>query len=216
MLGNVLITHDLRLTVGKYSDINARVVVTAAVRFRRKLEELVRRRGAKAGLASYCKHSASWVSNLLAPRAADPQVTLSDLDNIAGYFRISIGELLGAPKPGELSGDEQRMVHAFRALPAATQDHLLSLIDAASLGSALVKNRGRLPLRADELARNVGRPHESVAVSDAWDETSELAALRAYLARLSADLAAAATGAIPDRSTPGARPGQTGSRGVGA
>ena len=107
-------------------------------RTRQKLFDLFRNPAvSKSGLASYCRKPPSWLSGFLHPgkRSARPSFHLDDLDDIAGYFRISIGELLGAAKPGELTGDEQRMVHAFRVLPHAMQDHFLAILEAASIGA---------------------------------------------------------------------------------
>jgi hypothetical protein len=133
---------DLPFTDSEGSGITSSVRVTPYGRFRQKLSDLLlHKRGSKAALASYCKHPASWVSNLLAPRSDDPRPSLDDLDNIAAFFSISVGELLGAAKPGELTGDEQRMVHAFRVLAEPVQIHFLALIEAASIGNRIPAGR---------------------------------------------------------------------------
>jgi hypothetical protein len=62
-------------------------------------------------------------------------IKLDHLDELAGYFRLSIGELLGVSKPGELSGDEQRVVHAFRVLPPNLQDDILGILEGLSIGA---------------------------------------------------------------------------------
>lgn len=71
-------------------------------------------------------------------------LAIDDLDDIAAYFRVSLGVLLGDPQAGELSGDEQRMLYAFRALPDETKNHFLHIIEAASLHS---QPRGWSPRR---------------------------------------------------------------------
>jgi hypothetical protein len=67
------------------------------------------------------------------PGRARP-LAIDDLDDIAAYFRVSIGVLLGDPPESQnLTGDEQRMLHAFRALQPETRNHFLHIIEAASL-----------------------------------------------------------------------------------
>jgi hypothetical protein len=120
--------------------------LTAFQRFQRKLIALVRDEGhgVKAKLAGACgKESPSWVSNLLKPehRSKTPMVSLDDIDCIAAYFGISVGQLLGTAKPGDLTGDESRLVQAFQVLPPATQEHFLAVIEAAALGAHLARTR---------------------------------------------------------------------------
>lgn len=123
--------------------------LSAYQRFQRTLHALFRKPSpfSKGGLARYCgKQSPSWVSNLLNPRSKDPQLTLDDLTNIAGYFRISVDELLGVPKRSELTGDEARVLFGFRALPDVTRTHFLAIVEAASLGAHLAPPTRHFPL----------------------------------------------------------------------
>ncbi len=181
------------------------MALTAQVRFRRRLQELLRPRGAKAALASYCHHSPAWVSTLLAPRSKQPQVTLDDLDNIAAFFRISLGELLGAPKLGELSGDEQRMLYAFRALPPITKDHFLALLEAASLGASLIRRERKQHEMSHKESVELGynssihAPLEEVLATG----TDQSAILRRLLTEIAVMAGAGASGAIAPTAPPG-------------
>jgi transcriptional regulator with XRE-family HTH domain len=106
---------------------------TVNMRLRQRLHELLRQKHfSKSGLAAYCDQPPSWVSGILHQGRG---VRLDDLDGIAAYFRLSIGELLGVSKPGELSGDEQRVVHAFRVLPPNLQDDILGILEGLSIGA---------------------------------------------------------------------------------
>lgn len=126
---------DLQFSGSEICGITQPVRVTPYGRFRQKLAELLRTRGSKHALAHYCDRSDSWVSNLLVPRSEEPRPSIDDLDNIARFFDISLGELLGAAKFGELSGREQRMIHALRNLPEPLQLHAVALVEAASLAN---------------------------------------------------------------------------------
>lgn len=111
--------------------------LTVSQRVRRKLFDLFRDpQFTKTQLAEYCNKDLPWLSNFLHPnakRTLRPSFHLDELDDIAGYFRISLGDLLGAPRPGELSGDETRLLLAFRVLPAAMQEHVLRISEQLSL-----------------------------------------------------------------------------------
>jgi len=159
------------------------------------------------------------LSYFLRETAGRRGLVLDDLDDLAAFFRISIGELLGDTKTSELSGDEQRLVYAFRALPGPTQAHFLALVEAASL----VPQKA---LRHETQARiKETQPHGvaygPVGVSAAdpasepgEDPAAELGALRRYLSTIAAQIAAAATGAAPDRSLSGVSAPETHRRGL--
>lgn len=96
----------------------------------------------KKGLADYCGQEQPWLSNFLHPnpkrnKDLNPSFHLDELDDIAGYFHISLGELLGVPKPAELTGDESRLLLAFRALAVPMQSAVLALIEQAALASRI-------------------------------------------------------------------------------
>lgn len=192
----------LAFTGSESSAITDPVVRTAATRFQQTLRTLLaqRGRGSKRGLADYCGRSGAWVSNFLKPRATQPQITINDLDNIASYFRVSIGELLGVANPKHLSGDEQRLVHAFRVLPPAVQEHFLALIETASIGATVIQNRFK---SAAPGRKRVYKESYSIAhvaeISPAV--VAEVSALRALLTRISLDASAGATGAFSDQPT---------------
>ncbi len=142
--------------------------VTVSQRVRAKLFALFRDQRfnfSKTGLAAYCQKPLPWLSNFLHPnanRTLRPSFHLDELDDIAGYFRISLGELLGAPKTGELSGDETRVLLAFRVLPPALQEHVLRILEPLSLVSRVPLKQSLHPPAA--LAQNAqteashGRP----------------------------------------------------------
>lgn len=116
-------------------------------RLRQRLHDLLRTKTfSKSGLADYCKKPASWVSGFLHQGRG---IRLDDLDEIAAYFQLSIGELLGVSKPGELNGDEQRAVHALRTLSPALRAHVLAVMEGLSVSVRLrppdVGSRQRLP-----------------------------------------------------------------------
>ena len=192
----VLCVHHLRFSICEFCVRLPAVRVSATDRFVRKLEDLLReqkrhRRNPKAALASYCgKESASWVSNLLAKRSTDPRINLDDLWNIAGFFRVSVNELLGAPRTNELSGDEHRLFAAFRVLPSTYQDHFLALMESAALGVQIRKQNVQ-----PRLGTTVESGHD---VAPPGSAEADLHALRSYLTRIVVDLGAASAGEIPD------------------
>ncbi len=121
--------------------------LTIEARFLAKLRELLRPRGAATRLADAIGRSTSWISMITTEtRHAD----VNDMDAIARYFRLSLAEMTGVARPGELSGDEQRMVYAFRALPAQVKEHFLALITAASVTARAEHERESLRLTALE------------------------------------------------------------------
>jgi hypothetical protein len=168
----------------------------------------------KTGLCNYCDKKPSWISAFLHPkpeRSINPTIHLDDLDNIAAYFRISIGELLGAEKPGELSGDEQRLLHAFKALSAAHQNHFLAVLELASLAPRQIAQRALLTTPRRDI-RTPSQPYASLGGSHGRpvspDPAIALKETQAFLNDIIIDLSGAAAGQIPDRQIPGARPDQ--------
>lgn len=146
------------------------------------------------------------LSYFLHPESAKGRrgLALDDLDDLAAYLRISVAELLGDTTLRELSGDEQRVVLAFRVLPAAVQEHFMAVIEQAALGARFASTRRAQSSRVAAPSR--GRHVDSAVSSSlpASDAATELASLRQWLLRVSSDLAAIATGAAPDEPLSGA------------
>jgi len=118
---------------------------TVSQRLAARLQQWFRaaRHGSQARLVAFSKSrpggtsiSAQNLSYFLNGRRSNP-ITLDDLDDLAAFFGVSIGELLD-DRSSDLSGDEQRLVWLFRALPPATQRHLLGLLAPAALSPQFV------------------------------------------------------------------------------
>jgi hypothetical protein len=65
---------------------------------------------------------------------------LDHLDDIAAYFRVPIAALFG--EQSALTGDEQRLLWAFRALPLPTREQFLGLVELASVAQQKSRNVG--------------------------------------------------------------------------
>lgn len=87
----------------------------------------------KGGLAEFCGKSNAWVSQLLHGQRG---IRLDDVDAVAAYLSVTVTDLLGVPS-ADLTQGEQRMVLAFRALPAPYQDHMLALAEYMSIGARI-------------------------------------------------------------------------------
>jgi len=124
-------------------------VATVTERLRAKLRRLLKERGYGAAkqLADYsqtktgARISTQELSYFLNDAPKRRGLHLDDLDDIAAFFRISIAELLGDTKIGDLSPDEQRMLYAVRVLNSSTREHFLALLEAAALGAHLAGTR---------------------------------------------------------------------------
>jgi hypothetical protein len=117
---------------------------TVSDRLRRKLKTLLQH-GDAAALAKFSQERPSGqrlyaqeLSYFLNNQHGRRGVTLDDLDDIADFFRITIGELFDVPAR-ELTGDELRLLFAFRALPPVTREHFLGVIEPASVTQAVVR-----------------------------------------------------------------------------
>jgi transcriptional regulator with XRE-family HTH domain len=170
--------------------------LSATQRFQRNLRWLLEERK-KAGdksaygtLADVCEKPQSWVSNMLHEgRATQPD--LEDLENIADFFRVSVNELLRPANPKDLTGDEQRVLLAFRSVPEVVQTHFLALLEAASVSTNLLAGKR---LRQLKNRRTTAGVYPSTDGSGQLPESaSQLTALRAYLGKLSLDFAQLAT-----------------------
>lgn len=113
--------------------------LTVTHRLRARLKQLMKR-GDAASLARYSQTSPGGskilpqnISYFLNDKTGRIGLDLNDLDDLAAFFSTSIGELVGETKLGNLEGDEQRIVYAYRALPTAVQEHFLAVIELASL-----------------------------------------------------------------------------------
>src|SRR5215218_8616049 len=113
--------------------------LTPTQRLRAKLRVWLKPHGKAAELSRYSKSggrqglSPQEITYFLRETPKRRGIVLDDLDDLAGFFHISIGELLGETKLGDLTGDEQRIIYAFRVLPEPVQTHFLSLIEQMSL-----------------------------------------------------------------------------------
>lgn len=146
--GNVFIPRDLDFTVREECGITGTVKpgrYPVSDRLRGKLRQLLRERGDAARLAHVTEHSLNKITkqqlSYFTTNERPTAIKLDHLDELASFFRLSIGELLGAAKPGELSGDEQRLVHAFRVLPEALKLHVLAVLDQLSVSVRLGNDR---------------------------------------------------------------------------
>lgn len=123
-------------------------------------------------------------------------ITLDDLDDIADYFRVSIGELFDL-RWKDLTGDEQRLVLAFRALHELTREHFLALIEAASVTTqgTLFRSAGSTRhLKGAGSLRQTLTPQIYGGPLPTSDPGIELDRLRAFLTRWSQELAVALAG----------------------
>lgn len=121
--------------------------LTIEARFLAKLRELLRPRGTASRLARAIGCSPSWVSMVIEEqRHAD----VNDMEKVARFFRLSLAEMTGVARPGELNSDEQQMVYAYRALAPQVQEHFLALITAASVTARASHEQGDLRLTSLE------------------------------------------------------------------
>jgi hypothetical protein len=125
---------------------------TVTERLRQRLRALLRERGTATRLVAY-SHGTSAISQqaisyFLNNTPGRRGIQLDDLDDLSGFFRVSIGELLGVAKPSELSGDEQRIIQAFRVLVPSMQEHVVMLVEQLSLAPRV--ERQRLTLHPSE------------------------------------------------------------------
>jgi hypothetical protein len=115
---------------------------TVTQRLRAKLRTLFRQQGpgSQSALARFSQHSPGGsgitmtsLSYFLRDTPGRDPIGLDSLDDLAAFFGVSISELLGATTFGQLSGPEQRLIHAFRDLKAPLQAHVLALVEVASV-----------------------------------------------------------------------------------
>jgi transcriptional regulator with XRE-family HTH domain len=95
--------------------------------------------GSQAALVTFSKErpgglgiTAQNLSYFLNRRRGKP-LGLDALDDLAAYFNVSVGELVDEAYEPELSGQEQRLLRAWRAMPPALQHHFLALVEPAAL-----------------------------------------------------------------------------------
>ena len=185
---------------------------TVTQRLRRKLRQLIEAEGHGAAKRlsdfsfqrpggtklrtqdlSYFKHGTAGREN---------PITIDHLDDIADYFRVSIGELFEV-KAKDLSADEQRLVLAFRALHEFTREHFLALVEAASVSATAARFRHSAPIRGLKGKRDLRQTLDTQIYDrgqvPASEAAKELERLRAFLTEVTVDIAAAAAGTFPDR-----------------
>lgn len=147
-------------------------------------------------------------------------IQLDHLDDIASFLRISVGELLGDTKAAELSGDEQRMIYAFRVLPNVTREHFLAVLEQMALAPRV----GKLTAAARHAPSGILSVIHSTSSGDAEDadrvppsNTEVLTAILELRTVVASALAAAAlgsTGEASGRQVSGAVPAKAKNRGV--
>lgn len=134
-------------------------------------------------------------------------INLDDLDDIADFLRLSVGELFDI-KQQDLSGDEQRIVLAFRALAEPTREHFLALVEAASVTTNFVMFRSQKWRQKTADLKRRGRSSQTLSDSIYGGALSarvvaEIASVAARLTELSHQLA-------EDANRPRDRPTHTG------
>jgi hypothetical protein len=114
---------------------------------------------------------------------------LDHLDDIAAYFRVPIAALFG--EQSALTGDEQRLLWAFRALPLPTREQFLGLVELASVAQQKSRNVGQHRI-AESLETSTMMPTPQQAhleVAHGSSASGSLSAFRADLERVITDLA---------------------------
>jgi transcriptional regulator with XRE-family HTH domain len=61
---------------------------------------------------------------------------INDLEDIALYFNLTVGELFAVNKKTELTGPEQRLLLAYNAAPPEAQAAALTLLELTDRGAA--------------------------------------------------------------------------------
>ena len=150
---------------------------------------------------SYFKHGSEGRTNPL---------TLDDLDDIADYFRLSIGELFEL-KSKDLTGDEQRLLWNFRALPDVTREHFMALLESAAVATGFVAMKQRKLLHETQPSITTSPPEVYPGAAEIPSE--EVRRLRAFLTDLSVKLAVVATSPSEYGSLPSADRHQSSSSG---
>ena len=152
---------------------------------------------------SYFKHGSEGRTNPL---------TLDDLDDIADYFRLSIGELFEL-KSKDLTGDEQRLLWNFRALPDVTREHFIALLESAAVATGFVAMKQRKSLRETQPS-DTTTSREVYPIASEIPAEQELAQLREDLHVLSLRLGLMASGPRQHGSIPSLSPREPGGGGV--
>jgi hypothetical protein len=111
---------------------------TLTERLRATLRPLLRAHGVGAALAKFsqarpggARINPQEISYFLNRTPGRKGLTLDDLDDVAAFFGLSIGQLFGVDADA-LSPDETRIVTAFRACAPATRDHVVGLLETLS------------------------------------------------------------------------------------
>lgn len=207
-------------------------------RLRARLKTLLNR-GDQTSLANWSQRrpggtniSQQELSYFLNEKEGRRGLTIDDLDDIADYLEMSIGELLGDTKQAELSAHETRMLHAFRALPEPYKQSVIAVIELASIAPKInpslqlrathaegIRNLPDPIMSTPHVGARTNAPHlQSSAVFDPSAELEHVrAAIQGALLALEDALAApqggtaaapAPTGKnpVPHRSVPSPRP----------
>jgi len=75
------------------------------------------------------------LSNFLGAHPNRRGLTIDDLDDIAAFFNTTVGDLLGDTRLGDLSAEEQRLVHAFRELPPKQRTEIVDVVEFMGLAA---------------------------------------------------------------------------------
>lgn len=195
--------------------------LTVSQRLRAKLRALLKAggHGTAKRLAEYANLQPQNVSYFKTGNAADRHnpIKLDQLDDIARFFRISLGELLGDTKLGDLSGDEQRLVYAFRILSPSAQQAWITVIEEASVHAqrTVFSRSNKQLLRGSKSAienheviknqKAVTRDPELRTDPDEQTTAAALAYLQSVVTRLSVELGTAVGDSQSHRPVPKTR-----------
>lgn len=177
--------------------------LTVSARLRQNLARLLEKRGTATRLSEYSGISKQYLTYFMHDAPNRTPIELDDLDEIANFFRVDIGSLLGCTRESELNSDEQRLLYAFRVLARHQQDALLTVIDQMQASSSTIPLRGRHPITDNATPPNLLKVphvqrHRAVSSSgDAADRTPSLAEIRAALSAITHELSDIAS-ALPD------------------
>jgi hypothetical protein len=116
---------------------------TLTDRLRATLRPLLRAHGVGAALAKFsqarpggARINPQEISYFLNRTPGRKGLTLDDLDDVAAFFGLSIGQLFGVDADA-LSPDETRIVTAFRACAPATREHVVGLLEMLSTAATV-------------------------------------------------------------------------------
>lgn len=216
--GKCMTPLGLGFTCGKGRAITEPVMprLTVSQRLRARLKTLLKR-GDQTQIESWSQRPGGSgirqqeLSYFLNAKEGRRGLTLDDLDDLATFFRVTVGELLGDTKTSELSSEEQHLLYAFRALAQPDQEHFLALLDKASLAPRYRGLPGSHQERIKQVLTVAHNPSSSpgglnashqIPVGGGGDPTAELERLRAAVTAAILALSSAAESAVTNRPLP--------------